>query len=99
MALKKDGRYLNCYIERTLLDDFELVCEVQHKTKTKVLENAMRGVINDFISGPSVKDGVYLKEGIDCKVVGTVDLIGEPYLVIFYNGELHRVPATDVAVK
>ena len=50
MKERKDGRYLNCYITRTLLEEFEIVCDIQGRTKTGVLEEAMQKVIDPFYS-------------------------------------------------
>jgi hypothetical protein len=47
---RKDGRYLNCYITRTLLEEFETVCAIQGRTKTSVLEQAMQTAIDPFYS-------------------------------------------------
>lgn len=65
---RKDGRYLNCYITRNLLEDFENVCYTIGKTKTSILEDAMKKAIEPFYSrGPSgtadpvlnLREGVY----------------------------------------
>lgn len=50
MKERKDGRYLNCYITRTLLEEFEVVCDIQGRTKTGVLEEAMQKAIDPFYS-------------------------------------------------
>lgn len=51
---RKDGRYLNCYITRVLLEQFEEVCYAIGKTKTSILEEAMQKAIEPFYSrGPS----------------------------------------------
>lgn len=102
--LKKDGRYLNCYIERELLDEFELICELVHKTKTKVLEDAMRKTIASYASGGgidknSIKNGIFLKENAACKILGTVDMAGQPYCVILFEDHVLRVPQSEVKEK
>lgn len=50
MNKRKDGRYLNCYITRTLLEEFETVCYAINKTKTSILEDAMMKAIEPFYS-------------------------------------------------
>ena len=65
MKAKKDGRYLNCYIDRKLLDEFEVICDMLGKTKTKVLEEAMQNVVTPYYTKAdktlNIKDGYYLK--------------------------------------
>lgn len=39
---KKDGRYLNLYLDRTLHDEFEQFCERIGQTKTVAAERAFR---------------------------------------------------------
>lgn len=39
---KKDGRYLNLYLDRTLHEEFEQFCESLGQTKTVASERALR---------------------------------------------------------
>lgn len=39
---KKDGRYLNLYLDRSLHDEFEQFCESLGQTKTIAAERAFR---------------------------------------------------------
>lgn len=39
---KKDGRYLNLYLDRSLHDEFEQFCESLGQTKTVAAERALR---------------------------------------------------------
>lgn len=42
--LKKDGRYLNLYLDRTLHEEFEQFCESLGQTKTVAAERDMDAV-------------------------------------------------------
>lgn len=39
---KKDGRYLNLYLDRALHEEFEQFCETLGQTKTVAAERALR---------------------------------------------------------
>lgn len=41
---KKDGRYLNLYLDRALYEEFEQFCESLGQTKTVAAERAFKGV-------------------------------------------------------
>lgn len=47
---RKNGRFLNCFIEADLLDAFEEVCYTIGPTKTRWLERAMKAAIEPFYS-------------------------------------------------
>lgn len=47
---RKNGRFLNCFIQADLLDEFEDVCYTIGLTKTSLLERAMQETINPFYS-------------------------------------------------
>lgn len=112
MKAKKDGRYLNCYIDRKLLDEFEVICEMLGKTKTKVLEDAMRTVVSPYYESETntlnLRDGYYLKElhsgtigqkalnKIPCKIIDYLEILDAPYVKIWFNGQIVEVPADCV---
>lgn len=39
---KKDGKYLNVYVEQNIYDDFEKFCEDMGQSKTTATERALR---------------------------------------------------------
>lgn len=47
---RKNGRFLNCFVQADLLDEFEDVCYTIGLTKTGLLERAMQAMINPFYS-------------------------------------------------
>lgn len=48
---KKDGRYLNLYLDRALHEEFEQFCESLGQTKTVATERALR-MYMDAVNNP-----------------------------------------------
>lgn len=64
---RKNGRFLNCFIQADLLDEFEEVCYTIGPTKTRWLERAMQAAIEPFYSrGEDGQDPpkIRLKKGL-----------------------------------
>jgi len=38
---KKDGKYLNCYLDLTVHNKLSKYCKLNHETKTAVIEKAL----------------------------------------------------------
>lgn len=49
---KKDGRYLNLYLDRTLHEEFEQFCENLGQTKTIATERALRMYMDAMKQNP-----------------------------------------------
>lgn len=49
---KKDGRYLNLYLDRALHDEFEQFCERLGQTKTVAAERALRMYMDAMKQNP-----------------------------------------------
>ena len=49
---KKDGRYLNLYLDRKLHEEFEKFCETLGQTKTVAAERAFRMYIDSMKQNP-----------------------------------------------
>ena len=49
---KKDGRYLNLYLDRTLHEEFEQFCEPLGQTKTVAAERALRMYMDTMKQNP-----------------------------------------------
>lgn len=49
---KKDGRYLNLYLDRTLHEEFEQFCESLGQTKTVAAERAFRMYMDAMKQNP-----------------------------------------------
>lgn len=49
---KKDGRYLNLYLDKALHDEFEQFCESLGQTKTVAAERAFRMYIDAMKQNP-----------------------------------------------
>lgn len=115
MKAKKDGRYLNCFIDRKLLDEFEQIVDLMGKTKTRVLEDAMQRVVSPFYDENgelNIKDGYYLEGaqqqsiGLDvditkipCKVLSNCTMMGNPYVTIWKDGQIIKTPVEYVEYK
>ncbi len=107
MKPKKDGRYLNCYIDRPLLENFEALCEKLGKTKTQVLEEAMRDKLrlysNENADGSFVfdpKPAIYIdRKGAEnsCMILNdNVTMFGESYCSIYIHSHTVIVPIGTV---
>lgn len=44
---KKDGKSLNCYIEREIFEELEKYCEKKGQTKTIVIERALQKLFKE----------------------------------------------------
>lgn len=47
---KKDGRHLNLYIERTVIEQLEQYCEDVGQTKTIAIERILTKHLNDYFN-------------------------------------------------
>lgn len=45
---KKDAKYLNVYIERSIYDEFEEICKELGQSKTVATERALLGYMQDI---------------------------------------------------
>lgn len=45
---KKDGRHINLYIERKIIELLEQYCEEVGQTKTVAIERALKQYLNDY---------------------------------------------------
>ena len=104
---RKDGKYFNCYIKRKLLEEFEVVCKIQGKTKTSVLEEAMQLIVDPFynrgesgLEEPVIdpRPGVYMHNGkeIPCVILDDRIICGKLHYCIWADNTLVTVPAEMV---
>lgn len=80
---KKDGRYLNLYLDRTLHEEFEQFCESLGQTKTVAAERAFRMYIEAITHG--------IPETLGCildKLIMVVSGIGSIALIIFLIAQI-----------
>lgn len=49
-ATKKDGRHINLYIEREIIEKLEQYCEEVGQTKTVAIERAIKQYLSDYQS-------------------------------------------------
>lgn len=47
---KKDGRHINLYIEREVIEHLEQYCEEVGQTKTVAIERALKQYLNDYVT-------------------------------------------------
>jgi len=47
---KKDGRHINLYIEREIIEKLEQYCEEVGQTKTVAIERAIKQYLSDYQS-------------------------------------------------
>lgn len=52
---KKDGRHLNLYIERTVIEQLEQYCEDVGQTKTIAIERILTKHLNNYFNTPEEK--------------------------------------------
>lgn len=106
MKQKKDGKYLNCYIDKNILEQFEAVCDMLGKTKTKVLEEAMQREISlycktgvDGKTSFNPKPGIFIDdEGNEspCTILYDTTMMGNPYVAIMRDSHVVKVPESKV---
>lgn len=101
--LKKDGRHLNCFIQKSLLDDFEEISYMLGKTKTRLLEEAMAMIIGPYLNPETnrfeIKDGIFVdnnQEKTPCKVLYHCKINGQPYVAIYKDNLVMKVPEANV---
>ena len=52
---KKDGRHLNLYIERTVIEQLEQYCEEVGQTKTVAIERILTRYLDNYFDVPEEK--------------------------------------------
>ena len=55
---KKDGRHLNLYIERTVIEQLEQYCEEVGQTKTVAIERILAKYLDNYFDTPEEKRGL-----------------------------------------
>jgi len=104
MKQKKDGRYMNCYVDDRLLTVFEQISSVEGKTKTRLLEEAMARTVEEYV----LKNGVEnisvslekaLYKGVECHIINECSIRGSVDCVILRSdGMVYKVPRKDVEI-
>ena len=49
---KKDGRHINLYIEREIIESLEKYCERMGQTKTVAIERALKQYLSEYQNNP-----------------------------------------------
>lgn len=103
MKQKKNGRYLNCYIQSDILDDFEEISQMVGKTKTSLLEEAMDKIVSPYrdpeTNRVDIKDGIFTDDNMTtspCKILYHCERLGQQYTAIYKNGMFLKVLSTKV---
>jgi len=114
MRAKKDGEFLNCYIDKSTNEAFAVVAKLLGKTKTAFLEEAMQNAIAPYLSydndGPKLNiREAYLSEQNGagqttfstkkkCYVVSEEKSHGTVYYNIVKDGQLVKVKSDVVEI-
>lgn len=53
---KKDGKGLNCVIERTIFEQLEAYCDEVGQSKTTAVERILKQFLDEYGEKPQVKD-------------------------------------------
>ena len=98
----KDGKFANFYIDAMLINKLDKVVELTGKSKTAVLEDALRQYIEPFCNADGniePKEAVYIPTGQACMILAIEQVVQRKYYRILVDGEIKSVRAWDVAVK
>lgn len=98
----KDGRYVNFYMDTTLFNKLVMVSQIEGKTKTSILEDALNQYIEPFqnsIGEISPLQAIYVKSGKSCMVLDTITIGSKEYCKIFTDGKILTVPVRDIVEK
>ena len=98
----KDGRFANFYMDATLIKKLDKVVELTGKSKTAVLEDALRQYLEPFCNAEGniePKEAVYVPTGQACLILAIEQVVQRKYYRILVDGEIKSVRAWDVAVK
>lgn len=100
---------MNCYIERELLNNFEDICYMMGRTKTRILETAMRAFIAPYLDDETktidIRDGYYIdrRNGKNvrqmCKIISNCNKYSKPHVRIYKDGQMLIVPKDCVEEK
>ena len=99
----KDGKFVNFLMDSALVKKIDQVAAITGKTKTTVMETALRQYIEPFCQTDGTihaVEGIYVKTKKSCKVLDAFALTAESdiYYKIFVDGTILTVPARDVVV-
>lgn len=95
----KDGRYVNFYMATALFNKLVMVSQIEGKTKTTILEDALNQYIEPYQNADGEVNAVYatyVKTGKPCVVLDTMQLGKKKYYKIYVNGEILTVPMWDI---
>lgn len=98
----KDGKFVNVLMDKALKEEFEKVVGITGKTKTAVIETALRQYIEPFCDGDGKvhpKEAVYVKTGQSCIVLKAVKVKDKVHYRIYYEGEILTVPEWDIVIS
>ena len=95
----KDGKFVNFLMDTELVKKLEDISTVTKKSKTAVLEKALREYIEPFynVDGNIIpREAVYVPDGQPCVVLDEMEMRGKKYYKIYYNDDIVVVPAREV---
>ena len=97
----KDGRYVNFYMSAGLFDELVKVSEIEERTKTAILEDALQEYIAPYrnVNGEiNPVKAIYKKTGEVCLVLDTEMVVKRKYYRILLNGEIMSVRDWEVMI-
>lgn len=97
----KDGRYVNFYMSTGLFEELVKVSDIEERTKTAILEDALQEYIAPYRNANGeinpVK-AIYKKTGEVCLVLDTEMVVKRKYYRILLNGEIMSVRDWEVMI-
>ena len=110
MRAKKDGEFLNCYIDKSTNETFSAVAKLLGKTKTAFLEEAMQAAVAPYLSYENgipkldIRDAYIVEQNgtvsvkKKCYVVSEEKMRGTVYYNIVRDGRLVTVDSKEVEI-
>ena len=98
----KDGKYVNFYMDSNLFDKLVKVSEVTGKTKTFVLEEALRQYIEPYLDENgevNATKAIYVPRKCPCLILAVEQVVNRKYYRILLDGEILTVRAYDIVLK
>lgn len=95
----KDGRYVNFLMDVGIFEQLVKVAEIEGRTKTAILENALKQYISAYRNENgeiNAVEATYTDKKKPCKLLDTVKIGEKMYCKIYFDGDVLTVPIRDV---
>lgn len=95
----KDGRYVNFYMSAGLFDELVKVADIEGRTKTAILEDALKQYIIAYHNEKgeiNTVDAVYVKTKKPCVILDKIIIGRKEFYKIFTDEDVFTVPVRDV---